>query len=209
MPESRSDTDWLLDQAQQGDREARERLLGKYRERMRRMIALRLDRRLAARVDPSDVIQESLVEADRLLSDYLKERPVPFYLWLRHIAWQRLIMTHRQHLDTGKRSVKREEQQPDQLSDESMAELARRLLARGSSPSAGLLRQENKERLESALLQLSERDREVLVLRYLEQLSLREVATILGIKEGAVKLRQLRAVERLGSLLGKEGEEQS
>jgi RNA polymerase sigma-70 factor, ECF subfamily len=173
---------------------------------LRRMIALRLDRRLAARVDPSDVIQETIVEADRQFSDYLRQRPMPFYLWLRQLAWQRLVMLHRRHLHASKRSVKREDFELVLLSDDSILQLAQRLLARGSSPSAGLRNQERRQEVHTALLQLKERDREILVLRYLEQLSIRDIARVLGISEGAVKVRQLRALERLQVLLTPEEE---
>jgi RNA polymerase sigma-70 factor, ECF subfamily len=200
------DTDLLLDQAAQGDLQARNELLQKYRDRLRRMIALRLDRRLAARVDPSDVIQETIVEADRQFSDYLRQRPMPFYLWLRQLAWQRLVMLHRRHMHASKRSVKREDFELVLLSDDSILQLAQRLLARGSSPSAGLRNQERRQEVHTALLQLKERDREILVLRYLEQLPIRDIARVLGISEGAVKVRQLRALERLQVLLTPEDE---
>lgn len=207
MTETPSDIDSLLEKVRHGDQQARNELLEKYRGRLRQMIALRLDRRLAARVDPSDVIQETLAEADQKLSDYLKTRPVPFYLWLRKLAWEKLIMLHRRHLDAGKRTVKREKQGLFLISEESLLELAERLIDRGSSPSAGVQRQERKEQLETALLQMKEKDREILVLRYLEHLSIAEIAATMNLSEGAVKLRQLRALERLRTLLGNEEEQ--
>src|SRR5207249_1256497 len=102
MPPPRpADTDLLLDQAAHGDRGARQQLLARHRARLRRMVGLRLDRRLAARLDPSDVVQEALAEADRRLSEYLRRRPVPFYPWLRGLAWDRLIELHRRHVGAG------------------------------------------------------------------------------------------------------------
>src|SRR5438309_806980 len=89
------DTEELLNRAASGDRLARDQLWGRHRERLRNMVALRLDRRLAARVDPSDVVQEAILEADQLLSAYLEERPLPFYPWLRRLAWKRLMKLYK------------------------------------------------------------------------------------------------------------------
>jgi RNA polymerase sigma-70 factor (ECF subfamily) len=161
---------------------------------------------LAARVDPSDVVQEALLDAAQALDDYLRERPVPFYPWLRQLAWERLIELHRRHLHAQRRSVKREEPLAPHLSDESAQQLADRVLARQSSPSDRAIRGELRSRIRAALDRLSESDREVLVLRHLEQLSTRETAAVLGIREGTVKLRHLRALERLRELLGPESE---
>jgi RNA polymerase sigma-70 factor (ECF subfamily) len=198
------DTDVLLEQARRGDAPAREQLLTRHQARLRRMVAVRLDRRLAARVDPSDVVQEVLAEAARRMPDYLRDRPVPFYPWLRRLAWERLVKLHRRHLHARKRSVLREEDWP--LPDGSAAELAQRLLASASSPSRRMVRQELRERVRAALADLAARDREVLVLRYLEQLSTAETAAVLEISEGAVKVRHLRALERLRGLLGDDHE---
>jgi RNA polymerase sigma-70 factor (ECF subfamily) len=196
------DTDQLLQQAGQGDAAARQQLLVRHRQRLRQMIALRMDRRLAARLDPSDVVQETLAEAVQQLSDYLRRRPLPFYPWLRQLALDRLAELHRRHIRTRKRSVTREEAQAPALPDESVLELAARLLARGSSPSARMHRQELRDRVQAALAQLADADREVLVLRHLEQLPTRDIAAVLGITEGAVYTRHLRALERLRNLLG-------
>src|SRR5437870_763694 len=133
------DTDELLDLASQGDEGARQDLLARHRQRLRQMVAVRMDRRLAARVDPSDVVQEALIEADRRLSDYLRDRPMPFYPWLREMAWERLVALHRRHIAARRRSVNREELPGAELSDESAVELARHLVNHGSSPSKGLL----------------------------------------------------------------------
>src|SRR5262249_58341596 len=107
-----------------GDDEACQRLLAGHRDRLRHMVAVRLDRRVAARVDPSDVVQEALAEAAARMDDYLRRRPLPFYPWLRRLAWERLVKLHRRHIHAGKRSVTRE--QTWALPDESACELARR-----------------------------------------------------------------------------------
>jgi RNA polymerase sigma-70 factor (ECF subfamily) len=198
------DTEQLVERARGGDREARQQLLVRHRKRLRQMVALRMDRRLAARVDPSDVVQEALADAAQELSDYLRHRPLPFYPWLRRLAWDRLIELHRRHLYAQKRSVRREDPEFLALPDESAVQLAQRLLAPGSSPSERLLRDELRGRVQAALAQLAPRDREVLVLRHLEQLSTSDTAAVLSITPGAVKTRQLRALERLRGLLGED-----
>jgi RNA polymerase sigma-70 factor (ECF subfamily) len=207
MATAEPDTEQLLDLVSQGDRAARDRLLGQHQQRLRNLIALHLDPRLAARVDPSDVVQESLVEADRRLGDYLRDRPLPFYPWLRRLALQRLTDLHRLHVRSRKRSVRREEARLPLLSDDSVQQLASRLMAHGSSPSAALQRRDLQERLRTALSRLAERDREVLILRHLEQLSVKEIAAVLGISEGAVKVRHVRALERLRQVLNEDDRE--
>jgi RNA polymerase sigma-70 factor (ECF subfamily) len=200
MTHHEPDTEELLAAVNAGDVAAREQVLVRHKDRLRRMLAVRMDRRLAARVDPSDVLQEALLEAHRKLSDYIRRRPLPFYPWLRQLAWERLVQLHRQHLHAGRRSVTREEGSLP-LPDESAWDLARRLPAGQSSPSGGAVRAEVLDRVREALAALSERDREVLVLRYLEQLSTAEIAAVLGINEGAVRVRHTRALERLRGLL--------
>jgi RNA polymerase sigma-70 factor, ECF subfamily len=199
-----SDPEDLLLRVAQGEAGATDELLALYRERLRRMVALRLDPRLAPRLDASDVVQEALAEAHRQLGDYLQERPLPFYPWLRQIAFNRLLDLHRRHVLAQRRSVRREDAEVPALTDESAFALADHLLA--SSPSARLQREEQRDQVRLALLQLSERDREVLVLRYLEKLSTQEIASVLGIREGAVKVRHFRALERLRPLLGERPE---
>jgi RNA polymerase sigma-70 factor (ECF subfamily) len=201
MNRAESDTEQLLACAAQGDEAALGRLLERHRQRLRHMIALRLDPRLQARLDASDVLQETLTEAARRLGDYARRRPLPFYPWLRQLAWERLVQLQRRHVRAGKRSVRRE--QPDlPLSQESAVALAERLVSRGSSPSARLRRSEQRRRIQAVLEQLAESDREVLALRYLEHLSTQELSAILGLTPAGVKTRQLRALQRLRDLLG-------
>ena len=191
------DTDQLLNRASHGDGNAREQLLARHRIRLRTMVAARLDHRLSARLDPSDIVQEALAEAARRLDDYLRDRPLPFYPWLRQLAWDRLVKEHRAHLSRARRDVRREEPGVLGLPDESVAELAQRLASSASSPSRHALRVELQRRVRAALALLGEADREVLVLRYLEQLPAAEVGGVLGVSEAAAKKRALRALQRL------------
>src|SRR5262245_42001324 len=195
------DTDQLLEQASRGDASARQQLLQRHRGRLRKMVAVRMDRRLAARVDASDVVQEALAEAARKLPAYLRDRPLPFYPWLRRLAADRLTKLYRRHFQAGARSVRREDPGVLALPEESALELAGRLADGGTSPSHHLAREELQAGVRAALDRLEERDREVLVLRYLEQLSVKEIAATLGLSEGAVKMRHLRALGRLRGLL--------
>lgn len=206
-PTQLPDTDHLLELAALGDCEACERLLDRHRDRVRKMIAVRLDDRLAARLDPSDVVQETLILASRRLPNYLKDRPVPFYPWLRQIAMDRLDRVHEQHLRRQNRSVDREEQIGWHLSNASLMQLAGQFIAKNSSPSRQAAKEELRERVRKALEFLKEQDREILILRFLEQLSAKEVAEVLGISEGAVNMRQLRALVRLRKIVDLETEE--
>jgi RNA polymerase sigma-70 factor (ECF subfamily) len=196
-----SDLEALLAEAGRGDASACQELLLRHQQRLRHMIAVRLDHRLAARLDPSDVVQEVFVDALRKITEFVEQRPLPFYPWLRQLAWERLAKLHERHLRAQKRSAAREAHWDGALPDESALALAQRLLAPGSSPSKEALRQEMHGRVQAALAQLPQRDREVLVMRYLEQLSIREIAAVLGITEGGVKSRHLRALQRIRGLL--------
>src|SRR5438270_13814045 len=103
------DTQRLLDQAREGQPAAVDRLLDVHREPLRRMIDLRLDPALAARVDASDIVQDVLIEAHRRLQDYLRKPAMPFHLWLRHIAKDHIIDAHRHERLAQRRSIDREQ----------------------------------------------------------------------------------------------------
>ena len=202
------ETEELIEKAGRGDDPARQALLARHRARLRRMVAVRMDPVLAARVDPSDVVQEVLVDAHRTLDGYLQERLLPFYPWLRRLAWERLAKLYRRHARTRRRSLLREGAEGPGLPDESAMALAERLVAGGTSPSRHLLREEMRDRVRAALAGLGERDREVLALRFLEGLSTAETAVVLGLGAGAVKSRVMRAVARFRDLLDEQEEEQ-
>jgi RNA polymerase sigma-70 factor, ECF subfamily len=201
VTEVQPDTEELLRRAGAGDRAARGALLERHRERLGRMIALRLDPRLAARVDPSDVVQDVLAAADRRLDDYVRRKPLPFYPWLRQLACERLADQYRRHVRAGRRSVTREEQSPWALPDASALEIMDKLLGPDESPSAAARRDETRDQVRKALEAMPAQEREVLILRYLEQLSARDVGAVLGISEEAAKKRALRALRRLRELL--------
>jgi RNA polymerase sigma-70 factor (ECF subfamily) len=188
----------LLLQARAGDEAALTEVLGRYRERVRRAIALRLDRRVAARIDASDVLQETYLEAVRRLPDYLERPEMPFGLWLCWLARERVLMCHRQHLGADKRAVGRE---VGPLPADSSAQFVHGLRGRGPSPSKHVAAAELAERLRLALSQLTEEERDLILWRHFEQLSNRETAQLLGIAEAAASKRYVRALERLRGLL--------
>jgi RNA polymerase sigma-70 factor (ECF subfamily) len=196
------DTERLLQRAADGDAAARDRLLERHREQLRRAVARRLDPRLAARIDPSDVVQDALADADRKLAGYLRDRPLPFYPWLRRLALERLLELHRRHVRAHKRSVTREESAATTADPDHDP---RRPADAG--PVSELLRAELRGRVQAALDRLSPDDRAVLVLRHFEQRPVREAAAVLGISEGALKVRHLRALRRFRDLLAPEREE--
>jgi len=199
MHTSRGDTDHLLGRASAGDAAARDELLARHRDKLKRLVAVRLDRQLAARVDPSDVVQETLADAARRLDEFLFRRPMPYYPWLRRLALDRIDKAHRRHR-AGRRAVGREVPRP--LSDQSERQLAERLLAANTDPAHAALKNEQRRHVRQLLASLPPGDREVLVLRFLERLSSAEIAAILQIKPGAVRLRLMRALERVRSNLG-------
>jgi RNA polymerase sigma-70 factor (ECF subfamily) len=157
-------------------------------------------------VDPSDVIQEALVDANAQLPRYANERPLPFYPWLRQVTLSRLAQVHRFHLHAQRRAVDRETAQV-QILDQSAGELARHFAAKIQSPSQIARAHEAHQRLEHAISQLPPSDHEVLVLRYVEQLSTTEAAAIIGVTANAFAQRHLRAVRRLRALVDSIGED--
>jgi RNA polymerase sigma-70 factor (ECF subfamily) len=192
----------LLQRAAAGDQTAVNELFTLYRDRLRAMVRLRLNRRLQGRVDPSDVLQEAYLEICRHFAEYVRAPTLPFYLWLRHITGQKLIAVHRQHLGARMRDADREVSlYRGALPQASSASLAAHLLGRGTSASQAAIRAEMQIRVQEALNSMSPLDREILALRHFEMLSNGETAQVLGIKKSAASNRYVRALERLKDLL--------
>jgi len=200
-PESEQ-TERLLDGVRRGDAQAAGSLLERHREALRRMIAMRLDRRIQGRVDASDVVQDVLIDANRRLQMYLDNPTMPFHLWLRHLARDRIIDAHRRHRASARRSVDREQPAvvPARL-DHSTVELVAQLRDEQLTPAAAATMRELEQRFALAVEQLEEQDREVVLMRHFEQLSNQEVAQALGLSEPAASMRYLRAMRRLRKLL--------
>jgi len=190
----------LLQQVRTGDPRALECLLSMHRAYLRQLVELRLDPRLRARVDPSDVVQEAQLEEVRRLPEYLREPALPFRLWLRRLAQDRLGMLWRFHFKAARRSVSREIVYPEERSLRLMEQLA----STGSTPSQELSREEQARRVREAVAALSEADREILLLRNFEGLSFEEVSCLLGIEGATARQRHGRALIRLTRLLGRQ-----
>jgi RNA polymerase sigma-70 factor (ECF subfamily) len=202
LTDDSGETDQLLQRAAQGDQQGWGVLLKRHRVRLRRMVALRLDRRLQGRIDASDIIQDAYQEAWSRLPEYLRQRPAPFFMWLRYLTGQKLLELHRHHLGTQMRDAGREVSlYRGSLPETSSAALADQLLGRDPRPSEAAVRAEMKIRLQEALNTLEPLDREVLALRHFEHLSNAETAQLLEIEQSAASKRYLRALKRLKEIL--------
>jgi RNA polymerase sigma-70 factor (ECF subfamily) len=185
-----------------GDQRALAELFARYRDRLRRMVKLRLDRRLQGRIDASDVLQEAYLDVARRAADYAANPTMPFFLWLRFLTGQRLLLVHRQHLGTKMRDVGQEVSlYRGALPQASSVSLAAQLLGRMTSPSLAAVRAEMQLKLQEALNGMDPLDREVLTLRHFEELSNGEVAAVLGIQKAAASNRYIRALKRLKDVL--------
>ena len=193
------ETQSLLDRAKNGDQAAFEALFRRHREKLLRAIALRMDRRVATRVDASDVLQETYLEAFRRLPRYLQEQPMPLYLWLCWLAREKVLALHRRHLGAEKRAVTHEA--PPLPADSSATFVSAVIAGHEPSPSQALAKAELAERLRLALGQLDDDERDLILWRHFEQLSARDTAQLLEISEAAASKRYIRAVERLRRIL--------
>ena len=196
----------LLERAGRRDGSAIGRLLQFHRQRLRRMVVARLDPRLAARIDPSDVVQEVLLDAQCRLPEYIRDRPVPFFVWLRDIARDRLVWFTRRHT-AKKRDAYRERLLSGTPSGASAQTLVDRLVDTGTSPSGLVIREEEKAIVLALLGRLQAADRRVLELRYLDGLPIATIASVLEISLSAAQMRHFRALERLRERLDEPGEE--
>src|SRR4051794_17705553 len=202
MTTPESDEANFLRRAKGGDQQALAVLFGRYRDRLRKMVRLRLDRRMAGRIDPSDVLQDAYLDVARRFPEYAAAPAVPFYLWLRALAGQRLVDLHRRHLGAQMRDAGQEVSlYRGALPTASSASLAQQLLAGLTSPTQAAVRAEMQVRLQEALNSMDPIDREVVVLRHFEELNNVEAAEVLGIETSAASKRYIRALRRLKAIL--------
>lgn len=195
----------LLDLVRQGDDDATGRLLQRHREALRRMVDMRLDQQIRQRVDASDIVQDAMIEANRRLRTYLENPAMPFHLWLRQIATDRLIDAHRRHRVSKKRSVDLE-QAPVVASnlDHSTIHFEANFSDREMTPAAAAVHHELQRRFEEAIDEMEQQDQEIIVMRNFEKLCNQEVAQALGLTEPAASMRYLRAMRRLRKILAPE-----
>lgn len=191
-----------LRRAAAGDDEALRTLFEAHRDRLRRMVHLRLSRRLAGRVDDSDVLQEAFVDAARKLPEYAREPKLPFFLWLRHLTALKLAEVHRHHLGTQLRDADREVTlHRGGLPMADSVSLAAQLLGTLTTPSQAAIKAETRLLVQEALNSMDPIDREVLALKHFEQLSTAEIAEVLGLSRAGAGSRYLRAIKRLRAIL--------
>jgi RNA polymerase sigma-70 factor (ECF subfamily) len=204
-----TETQELLIGAGKGEAAAVDRLLDRHRDALRNMIRARMDQKLARRVDASDVVQDVLLEASQRLNDYIRDPKLPFGLWLRQMAQDRIIDLHRRHRVARRRSLDREQQRAAPSTDQSSLELAAQLRDPELTPAAATLRKELHERFVEAIDRLENEDREILLMRHFELLTNIEAAELLGLSQPAAGMRHLRALRRLREILGESAEDES
>ncbi|MEM9825273.1 MAG: sigma-70 family RNA polymerase sigma factor [Planctomycetota bacterium] len=195
-------TERLLDAARDGDKSAINELIQRHRAPIRRLVEMRLDRKVQQRVDVSDVVQDVMIEANGRLERYLDDPAMAFHLWLRQIAWDRIIDTYRRHRVSAKRNMDREQPMAVPAGNEqSAAELAVQLCDPYMTPAAAATQREIAQRVEEVLQQLGPQDREIILMRHYEHLSNLEVAEVLSLNPPAASMRYLRAIRRLRELM--------
>ncbi|TWT40128.1 RNA polymerase sigma factor CnrH [Thalassoglobus neptunius] len=191
----------LVREVANGNETAVNDLLERHRQALRRLVHFRLDRQIANRVDASDVVQDVLLEASRRLKDYVSDPKMPFHLWIRQLAQDRMIDLHRRH-HAQKRSVDKEQRlQSPAFGDRSSLDLAAQLRDDQLTPAAAMIRKELEERFLQALEQLDENEREIIVMRHVEHLGNGEIAEALNLSPAAAGMRYLRAIRRLKAVL--------
>jgi RNA polymerase sigma-70 factor, ECF subfamily len=200
-PDGPTDAD-LLDRARKGSDDAVEQLLENHRSELVAAVRRRLDRAISQRVDASDIVQDVLLEASQRLADYLREPSMPFSLWLRHLARDRIIDMHRRHRQAERRSVDREQALQSKRADSpSSPDLMGQLSDPNITPAAAALRREFQSRFLEVLGDLDPGDRDVLMMRHFEHMTNSEVAEALGLSQPAAGMRYLRALRRVRALL--------
>ena len=195
-------TEQLLAQAKDGDEGAINQLMDRHRNSLRQLIRMRLDHQIQRRVDVSDVVQDVLIEANRRLQRFLDNPIMPFHLWLRQIARDRIIDAHRRHRVSARRSVDREQRMSvPQGYDQSSLNLAAMIGDDRLTPAAAALQKEIASRIELSITKLDEKDSEIVIMRHYELLTNQEIAQALDLSEPAASMRYLRAVRRLKAII--------
>ncbi|MDB4766667.1 sigma-70 family RNA polymerase sigma factor [bacterium] len=205
-PEKQQTVD-LLAQAKSGDEDAINQLMDRHRNSLRQLVRMRLDQKIQKRVDVSDVVQDVLVEANRRLQRYIENPVMPFHLWLRQIAKDRIIDAHRRHRVSAKRSVDREQALVAPRGyDQSSIQLASLLGDQRLTPAAAALQKEMAKKVEEAIGLLDEKDCEIIVMRHYEHLTNQEIGKVLNLTEPAASMRYLRAIRRLRTVMQESSE---
>lgn len=202
MSTQEQDENDLIQKAQNGDLEALAQVFEINRERLKRMIRMRMSERVRPRVAVSDVLQEAYVDLAQQLGNYAKDPKLPFFLWMRRITGLRLAKVHREHLGQKIRDVNRERRLDVAIPDASAVYMANQLAGQFTTVSEKAMRNENELRMQAAIEQVSETDREILAMRHVEQLTNSEIAVLLEISESAATNRYVRAIRKLKDAMG-------
>lgn len=193
----------LLAEYRDGNSDAVNALIDRHREAVKRLVTMRMDQAIAKRVDASDVVQDVMFEASRRLKDYVTNPVMPFHLWLRQLAKDRMIDMHRRHRAAQRRSVDREQAVTSLGNDDqSAADLAQFLRDAELTPAAASVRREMAEQFLEAVNKLDDADRDIIMMRHFEHLSNAEAAQVLDLTTQAASMRHLRAIRRLHDILG-------
>jgi RNA polymerase sigma-70 factor (ECF subfamily) len=178
------------------------RIWDHYRDRLRKVVRLRLDRRLQGRADPSDILQEAFLDFRARAAEYSQKPDMPFFLWLRFLTGQRLQLVHRHHLGAQMRDAGREVSlHRGAMPQATSVSLAAQLLGRFTSVTQAVQRAEMQLILQEAINGLDPIDREILALRHFEELSNDETAKVLDLQPSAASNRHIRALKRLRDVL--------
>ena len=186
----------MLERATGGDEQAIEDLFSRHRERLERLVRLRLSRRLQGLVDSSELLQEALAEAGQRLPEYVKSpERLPLFLWLRKITGMKLAEVQRRHLGEG--AADNVSLHRGALPAANSISLAAHLLGTVASPSDAAIKVETRIHVQEALNNMDAMDREILALKHFERLSTDEIAQVLELSKGDVGKSYLRAIKRL------------
>ena len=196
----------LLERLRDGDSHAFAELFSRDREKLRKVLLFRMDRRLKSREDPSDILQEIYIDAYQRIPHFLKKPERSFYVWLRQLTIQRLIDVHRRHFSAEKRDLRQEVSFNKRHPVSNSASMAIHLVSQMASPSQMVMEAELIRQIEDALESMEELDREVLAIRHFEDLRNSQVAEVLGISEAAASNRYVRALTRLREVLQRDPE---
>ena len=199
---AQSDQDEINLRLSEGDERALAELYSQHRARLWQIVQFRIDRRLAGRVDPEDILQEAYLDAAARITHFRQESPGSAFLWLRMIVTQTMTDVHRRHLGVQKRDARRDVSiQGSMPPDQTTASLASLLVGHLTSPSQAAMRAELSDQLTEAIAQMEPLDQEILVLRHFEELTNQEVAESLNIHANAASMRYVRAIKRLTKIL--------
>lgn len=191
----------LLVQARKGDQAALDRLFGMCRNYLGLMARTQVEGRIRNRVDPSDLVQQTLLEAYRAFPRFNGATEGEWLAWLKQILNHNAADFVRYH-QTGKRQAKKEVHLDNQPSDASTPGGMANLSDSIETPSQELMRKERELQLADAIAQLAPDYQEVIILRNLQRLPFDEVAQRMERSRPAAQMLWMRAIHKLQEVLG-------